>query len=180
MRIVTGYYGEELDKDFYEAIMHELTHLYQYHIGLEKRVDLYDKAVRLTQTDDSTKWKVGYAIYCTFPHEQDAFAHQFYQFLKSNENHRLSFEFFTGRFANYVHFIKSYDFIWKNKKDRTVIDAIKSLGYDPKDYFKRLYFGKQRFERKLRNAYDYYQMNEQIKMIYPRGKLMPFQKDGFC
>ena len=133
--------------DFSESIMHELTHMYQYNKGMDKRRSLYDIVVDMASDNrNEFRYNVGLALYYTFPHEQDAFVHQFYTNGGDIED-----------FNPYVTFKTLIERIKKNyKTNKFTQRAIHELGFSYKAYFKRLHFSLKRFKRKLRNVRRYW------------------------
>ena len=87
--IVSGMVKGYILPDFIDDIYHELTHLLQYGMGMEKRVNLYDNVINLLKKSDN---EISNAIlrimYMSFKHEQDAFAHQFYSKLRRTKEKR--------------------------------------------------------------------------------------------
>ena len=135
--------------DFSESIIHEITHMYQYNKGMDKRRNLYDLVVDMA-SDKTNEYRriVGLALYYTFPHEQDSFIHQFYTHSKDGE---------IETFQPYKALSDLTAIIKNNyKTNKFTQDAIHELGYTFKQYFKRLHFGLKRFERKLNNVKRYW------------------------
>ena len=139
--------------DFAENILHEITHLYQYGMGMKKRVNLYNDVIKLCGNTDSIAQAVGRTVYYTFKHEQDAMVHQFYGNLlqtKTNED----FENICEDNSEYGNAL-DYLYVVNNNKD----DAkryIQQLGFSFEQYNKRIYFSYKRFKQKLYNAYILY------------------------
>lgn len=153
IQIVSGYIGDIIMTDFAENILHEITHLYQYGMGLKKRVNLYDAAVILCRTDNEVAQAVGRTVYYTFAHEQDAMVHQFYgNLLQTKTNER--FEDICENNTEYGNAL-DYLYIVNNNKEEAK-QYIKRLGFTIEQYNKRIYFGYKRFKQKLYNAYLFY------------------------
>lgn len=57
IRIVSGFIYGKPSSDLYETIYHELTHMYQYGMGMTRRNDLYDKAQELSNKGDISRNK---------------------------------------------------------------------------------------------------------------------------
>lgn len=131
--------------DFSESIIHEITHMYQYNKGMDKRRNLYDLVVdMISDPRNEFRHDVGLALYYTFPHEQDAFTHQFYAYSKDGD---------IDTFEPYKTLLELTQKIKTNyKTNKFTQSAIHELGYEFKAYFKRLHFGLKRFKRKLNNV----------------------------
>ena len=153
LQIVSAYIGNVIMTDFAENILHEITHLYQYGMGMKKRVNLYNDVIKLCGNTDSIAQAVGRTVYYTFKHEQDAMVHQFYGNLlqtKTNED----FENICEDNSEYGNAL-DYLYVVNNNKD----DAkryIQQLGFSFEQYNKRIYFSYKRFKQKLYNAYILY------------------------
>ena len=90
---------------------------------------------------------VALALYYTFPHEQDAFTHQFYK----GEDGRIE------NFEPFKNCKKAFEIVKNNyAENKEMQKAIHELGYSFKSYFKRLHFGIKRFEHKLLNVKTYW------------------------
>lgn len=153
LNITTCFFDGNPTSDFSESIIHEITHMYQYNKGMNKRVDLYDKVVEMyNDIQNISRQRVALALYYTFPHEQDAFTHQFYK-KGGNQSVETFFPYLTLK-HEFLKLKQEY----KNNKD--IQSAIHELGFKCKDYFKRLHFSLKRFERKLQNVKDHYFMLE--------------------
>lgn len=160
LQIVSGYIGDIIMSDFVENILHEIAHLYQYSMGMEKRINLYDAAVELCRNTDEIAQAVGRTIYYTFTHEQDAMVHQFYGNLlqtKTNE----AFEYVCENNSEYGNAL-DYLYIVNNNKEKAK-QYIKQIGFNVEQYNKRIYFGYKRFKQKLYNAYLLYNSQKNKK-----------------
>lgn len=150
---IEGYFNYTVTQEIY----HELNHVFEYGMGMEKRVDLYDKVVSAMndKNNDELTIRMCRLIYYTFPHEQDAFAHQFYGLMHS-ENLDGSFEELISNATNYTDFIVCRRFYKENcKRMRNDVNKIlKYLGLDFEEFNKRVYFGGKRFEKKLYRVYQ--------------------------
>lgn len=162
MQIVSVYINGQIHTDFKENILHELTHLYQYGKGMEKRVNLYDKVISMCSCDDYMAIAVAKTVYYTFKHEQDAMAHQFYAYLcqenPSSEIDEILENSEYGRALDYLYVINN------NKEEAKPF--IKELGFTIEQWNKRIYYGYKRFRQKLYNAFLYYMQT----MTYPKLK----------
>lgn len=164
IRIVSAFINNAPSEDLYETVYHELTHLYQYGIGMERRNDLYNKSINLAKLGerDINACYVGYCSYYSFKHEQDAFVHQFYAYLKRNKK-RGDFETIANGFSQYYNINYSYNIVLKYWKNPDMIKAMKYLGYEPKSFIQLIKYRKKRFNTKMHNAYDRY-MNETFQV----------------
>ena len=164
IRIVSGYIGETLLPDFYGSISHEVEHIYQYACGMQKKIDLYDAVCNLYKDENVDKQNVGYTLYYTFKHEQDAMAHQFYEYLDTINIYSNNFENILEHFSEYMAFTKAINFIKKMDKDR-LKTILNSIGFSIADYNKRIHYSFKRFVQKMHNAFNrkLYDMNERYK-----------------
>lgn len=153
LQIVSAYIGNVIMTDFAENILHEITHLYQYGMGMKKRVNLYNDVIKLCGNNDSIAQAVGRTVYYTFKHEQDAMVHQFYGNLLQTQTNE-DFENICEDNSEYGNAL-DYFYVVNNNKD----DAkryIQQLGFSFEQYNKRIYFSYKRFKQKLYNAYILY------------------------
>lgn len=153
LQIVSAYIGNVIMTDFAENILHEITHLYQYGMGMKKRVNLYNDVIKLCGNNDSIAQAVGRTVYYTFKHEQDAMVHQFYGNLLQTQTNE-DFENICEDNSEYGNAL-DYLYVVNNNKD----DAkryIQQLGFSFEQYNKRIYFSYKRFKQKLYNAYILY------------------------
>ena len=163
MTIVTTFQNGRFAHDTEGIIYHEVTHFYQYRMGMKKRVSLYKKMHDYIDAGEENidHYYVALALYYTFPHEQDAFAHEFYSLLiKKNGNLEIE------EYEPYYWAKHSYDIVkryYKGNKD--MIDTIEDLGYTIKDYFLRLHYGLKRFEKKLNNVLIRYEVDQREKQM---------------
>lgn len=157
--IVTWIYKGEFAYDAESSVYHELTHLYQYRMGMEKRVSLYDAVIELQNNKKIPSYAryVGLAIYYTFPHEQDAFTHQYYALLKDG------YDIKPTEFGYFKRFKDIYEILLDYQDNGFVLDAIKSLGFSISSFFQRLDYSLKRFQKKLTNActLNYYEEKEE-------------------
>lgn len=101
---------------------------------------------------------VGYCLYYTFRHEQDAFAHQFYGFLMQNKPN-LPFDDLV-RYTELYQCTQCYKTVIKNYwNDKDVKKYLNSFGFTFEKWKKKVHYGMMRLERKLRNAYKTYMLN---------------------
>lgn len=153
LQIVSAYIGNVIMTDFAENILHEITHLYQYGMGMKKRVNLYNDVIKLCGNNDSIAQAVGRTVYYTFKHEQDAMVHQFYGNLLQTQTNK-DFENICEDNSEYGNAL-DYLYVVNDNKD----DAkryIQQLGFSFEQYNKRIYFSYKRFKQKLYNAYILY------------------------
>lgn len=157
LQIVSAYIGDIIMTDFAENILHEVTHLYQYGMGMKKRVNLYDAAVELCTNNNEIAQAVGRTIYYMFKHEQDAMVHQFYGHLLQIEPHK-NFEDICEEHSEYGN---ALDYLYiVNNNNNEAKQYIKQLGFTLEDYNKRIYFGYKRFKQKLYNAFMLYNIEK--------------------
>lgn len=160
IRIVFGSVRGEFNNSFYEEVYHEVEHLFSYANGMEKRKELYDKAIALVKSDADNEVKsIGYLIYLTFRHEQDAFANQLYGELKANKIF-LPFEDILTRNQIYRNMLsQNMIFSYGYKKRKKEFDSILSdFGYNIGTFRKRVHFGISRLKKKYKNVYNRHMM----------------------
>lgn len=158
LTMVTSYFPSGFAEDTEGIIYHEVTHFYQYAMGMEKRVDLYKRMYDYIDggNNDIDAYYVALALYYTFPHEQDAFAHEFYSLVCQRDGN-MSIDEYT----EYGHAKHAYEIVKHNYKgNKYMLSAIKSLGYNVKDYLQRLHYGLKRFEKKLYNVLIRYEVDK--------------------
>lgn len=155
IKIVSAFIGVNVADDFYETIYHELEHLYQYGMGMEKRKTLYEKTRELLDrgNNDINGYYVGLCCYFSFKHEQDAFVHQFYAQLFQNTKNN-DFEKLINTYQPYKTMLKAYNVLLKNRNNKSIMNAINYLGYSRSSFIKLVNYRWKRFKRKLLNAYS--------------------------
>ena len=150
--LVEGYFNYAITQEIY----HELNHAFEYGMGMEKREDLYEKAVSMANDKDSDEFSrsICKLVYYTFSHEQDAFAHQFYGLMHS-EGLDDDFDVLIMNFPIYRDFYncKSYVKGEMNKNVNKFKSVLSYLGLDAEQFNKRIYFGARRLKKKLHNVY---------------------------
>lgn len=151
--IVNGVFHNTLVSDIY----HEVEHVFQYSSGMEKRENLYDDVVSFIRSDNNneTLESVARLIYMTFPHEQDAFANQFYGYLRSNN--------VFGMFRDIVNTVSEYRNLnyligvvklHVGEEYYNIAELLKGFGMTFEQFKKRVHYGKRRLYRKLRKVYQ--------------------------
>ena len=168
--LIRGQFSRTIVDDVY----HELNHAFEYGMGMEKREDLYEKVSNAIQDPNNGEIMVNMCkmVYYTFPHEQDAFAHQFYGYLNANGIDE-SFEELLYKFPNYVDFqnsIISYSqaVFEKNSDIKNTLDY---LGLAKEQFDKRWKFGKKRFIKKLRRVHQRHMYELKMKGLNTEGHL---------
>lgn len=152
---------------FIDEIYHELTHLLQYGVGMEKRKELYDNAISLVQNaNEDISRTIGSILYYTFKHEQDAMVHQFYSKLMNSHMQSNSFEEFISK-SEYGYLVKlrTTYFYYKQFDRDKVTNILLTLGMDCNHFEKRMNYGISRFKTKLKNAYDKYLFDTRQKRL---------------
>ena len=155
--IVSGMIKGYILPDFIDDIYHELTHLLQYGMGMEKRVDLYNAVQNMLKTtNDKVEEAVLKIVYMSFKHEQDAFAHEFYSSLRRKKENK-SFED-TVNETEYGFYKKLRTTYFYGKTfERNIIDNVLSkLGMTIEQFEKRMNYGASRLKAKLKKAYEKY------------------------
>lgn len=146
--------------DFDATIQHEIQHIYQYSKGMTKNVDLYNKVTTIINGKeyDISKKLIATVLYFTFRHEQDAFANQFYAFLKQN-NFSGRFEdalkhSMLNNFSKYVNKLKGID----STQLKNVLNN--EFGLTLNSFNKRVEYSRKRLKKKLKNVYDRIYLHE--------------------
>lgn len=144
-----------IPKQFLEDITHEVEHMFQYSMGMNKREMLYDKMVDIIKNNTSNKYKyfVALALYYTFKHEQDSFTQQFYKFLNNNKDKIKDFDNALESFDIYNNIENAYYAAYDLYDNKESIETMNELGYSRRDYYKRLNFSYKRLIKKFENAY---------------------------
>jgi hypothetical protein len=153
--IVSIMINSEMISNFKSTIAHELTHLYQYSQGLKKNIDLYDISIKLASSRNALTQAIGYCLYCSFKHEQDAFVHQYYKDLINNKSKKC-FEHTLNK-TIFAHFTNAENYI-KKSSDENVCKVINQYGISHKNFMYRIHFAKNRLLRKYKNAYELYKI----------------------
>lgn len=166
IKIVSAYINNELITNFYENVYHEVEHIYQYAQGMQKKVDLYDAVIKLNQSSDNDNRNIGYSLYFTFKHEQDAMTHQFYALLKEYDFNINDFELFLNKYSEYKNAISALKQVKLINKIK-LKSILNEIGLSIVDYNKRIHYSYKRFKQKLYNAFKlaFYEMNEREKHL---------------
>lgn len=117
-----GKFAEDLKPSLY----HELTHLYQYHMGMHKNINRYEHALERYKNGTLMEKYLALTIYYSFPHEQDAYVHQFYSMVM-NEKPFSDAETCINNFQYYRIFVKNFNGILQNIKEME--EYIKGYGF---------------------------------------------------
>lgn len=157
IKIVSGFINGKPTDDFWQTIYHELEHLYQYGMGMQKRETLYDRMRELIGRgkNDINGYYVGLCCYYTFKHEQDAFVHQFYAMLTKTEGGK-SFNECLKMFSPYKSMDYAYGVLVDNQDNPKIMTAINYLGYKRKQFISLVGYRFERLYNKLCNAYKRY------------------------
>lgn len=150
---IEGYFNYLILQDVY----HEIEHLFSYANGMEKRENFYNTVKEcLERYKNNVEYcSVAKLTYYTFRHEQDAFANQFYGFL-NKEHVNMDFKNAVSYMPHYVDYKRQRAIFLEflRYKPDECIACIKELGMTLEQFKKRIHFGFQRFEKKLRNVYE--------------------------
>lgn len=173
MVIVATLVNGQPSQSYLEAIEHESEHMYEYAMGLEKKISLYDKMVDNinNRQNEPRAYFVNLALYYTFVHEQNAFKQQFYVYL-INLNKEISFEDALENYIPYKQMNNAFDAVYDFYEDVDTIKAINELGYKRRTYYKRLYYGYKRFVEKLKGIYKRWYIENKDKFLTKEQKVM--------
>lgn len=153
--IVSGFVLNNVEEHFNAKVMHEVNHLYEYDNGMQKRVNLYNKALEMiTDKINKDRAYVGRNMYYSFKHEQDAFVHQFYGYLKQNKpKHPFNDLIWKSEYKNVYNV---YGYLCNNYYKETIQAAIKELGFSPNAFMNMIEHRLDRLYGKLYNAFRRY------------------------
>lgn len=155
VRIVSGMVKGYILPDFIDDIFHELTHLFQYGMGMEKQVKLYDNVIKmLPNANDKVSESILKIIYMSFKHEQDAFTHQFYSKLMRTKDNRPFEEILKDSEYDYYKKLRATYFYGKQFNRDIVDNILGELGLNCEQFEKRMNYGASRLKSKFRNAYE--------------------------
>ena len=163
MTIVCCLINGEIHPEYISDIYHEVEHMFQYGMGMEKRKELYDNVINIiNNSDNELERTVCRLIYYTFPHEQDAFVNQFYGFLNKVKPDDV-FEHLLYNASMYGHFFNDKRVYSHSKVNNELLNKI---GISREQLNKRIHFGGKRLKQKMKNVFDRYTMerlNENVK-----------------
>lgn len=162
MQIVSSYINGAIDKEFFQDILHEMEHLYQYSRGFEKNESFYDKAIKLASSTNRVERAVGFVTYYTFRHEQDAMVHQFYGYLLQNDTLNKSFDELL-RQSEYSKALAALEIVKRNKKEAG--QYVYKLGINIRQWNYRVHYQYKRFRQKLYNAFLRHAVIDQKKTV---------------
>ena len=187
--IVSGMVKGYILPDFIDDIYHELTHLLQYGMGMEKRVNLYDNVINLLKKSDN---EISNAIlrimYMSFKHEQDAFAHQFYSKLRRTKEKRSFDDVINETEYGFYKKLRTTYFYGKTFEGEVVDDVLSKIGMTREQFEKRMNYGASRLRSKMKNAYDKYlidtipnniRVEENIKYDISKNKILKEYKKRY-
>ena len=166
MIIVSTLVNNKPSQAFKEAIEHESEHMYEYAMGLQKKVDLYDKMIDNinNKQNEPHVYYTNLALYYTFVHEQNAFKQQFYVYL-NQLNKKISFEDALENYTPYRQMDNAFDAVYDFYDNKDTLKAINDLGYKRRTYYKRLYYGYNRFIEKLKSVYQRWYIENKDKFL---------------
>lgn len=179
IRIVSAYINNELITNFYENVYHEVEYIYQYAQGMQKNINLYDEIMQLNNSKNKDEKNVGYSLYFTFKHEQDAMAHQFYALLREYEFNINDFNFYLMKYSEYKNAISCLNNVKLINKAK-LQEILKNIGLTISQYNKRIHYSYKRFKQKLYNVFklSFFELNETHKHLismYNIGKELIYE-----
>lgn len=165
INVISGLVEGNANHQTVEEIWHELEHLFQYGMGMEKREELYDNVIKNAKSEENkTDSLVARLVYFTFPHEQDAFVNQFYAMLDT-QNFNSTFQIALYSFEAYRNFSRLFgEFKEKLSNDTEKEEIIRSsnkINLSIRQLKNRIHFGFKRFKNKLKMVYERH--NEEMK-----------------
>lgn len=170
----------DLDMTVTQDVYHELTHAFEYGNGMEKRETLYDKSVKLINSQELIPSAIGMIVYYTFPHEQDAFAHQFYGILHRNEikdDFEVALQTNLKNYNDLQWAIRVYKGNFKKCK-KEIMKILSTLGMNTETFNKRLHFGRKRFINKLKRVYQRHQTEMAEKSLTVETRMKKLQAES--
>lgn len=170
LTIVSVLVNKQPNSRFQQSVVHEIEHMYQYFMGMGKRVDLYDKCVDMYMNGNRISQPIGLCMYYTFKHEQDAYVQQFYRHLYKY-NTKKDFEEILNEYEPFKIISATYDKVDELYDNKVANKYINDLGYSRRDYYKRLYFGYNRLIKKMENAYRRWLFENRDKFLTRGQKL---------
>lgn len=155
---------------FKESIVHEIEHMYQYFLGMNKNVNLYDKSVEMYKRGESDRisYRIGLGMYYSFKHEQDAYVQQFYQYLQKYQSY-VDLDAALDKYQPFINVNNVYNMIYDLYDNKYAIKCINELGYSRKDYYKRIKFAYGRLIKKLENVYERWKYENKEKFLTSEG-----------
>lgn len=164
--------NDKIPKEFDGMIQHEISHFFQCHNGQTKNEELYNKIKDvINDSKNNVDRNIAYALYLTFNTEIDAFANQYYAYLKQN---KIGVEIAITTFPNgegnpYNTFDKYYDYVVDIEKyldDKHMKDV---FGLSVEQIFSRLENAEKRYKNKMMKVISLYdkeivssKMNEHV------------------
>lgn len=143
--------NNDLTRESYGSIEHEVNHFLQNSLGQQKNENLYSKIRYQYDNGNIYAKRLAYTLYLTFNTEISSFSVQYYSFLKGNkiplEDVYYDFPNDEGNpyndFLDYKHYVESQQ---KQISD----EYIRSLfGISKKEYFNRLENADKRYRTKM-------------------------------
>lgn len=164
--------NDKIPKEFDGMIQHEISHFFQCYNGQTKNEELYNKIKDvINDSKNNVDRNIAYALYLTFNTEIDAFANQYYAYLKQN---KIGVEIAITTFPNgegnpYNTFDKYYDYVVDIEKyldDKHMKDV---FGLSVEQIFSRLENAEKRYKNKMMKVISLYdkeivssKMNEHV------------------
>lgn len=185
LTIVCALIKGKIHPEFMSDIYHEIEHCFQYSKGINPNRVLYDLATSKIGSENIVEDVMCRLIYYTFPHEVDAFANQFYAFLRANKpNEDFKYLLYNAtEYLNYFNNLRKYRGFVKTDKD-SVKSVLEYLNLDIEQFNKRIHFGGKRLRGKLNSVYDRYHFERRrneislspTSMSVSNGLLMEYRK----
>lgn len=161
IRLHTYYYNGDFDYNFYENLQHELNHAYQNINGLIPKNDMYDRVADVLSNNiinDKLIKAIAYLVYCSHKFEQDSIVNGYYRRLcKNNADKIIPFRD-SYKNSNYNDFLIALEIFNKAAEDEKQ-NVYNRLKINNKNFEVKLEKSKDRFIRKMTNAYEKYLQN---------------------
>lgn len=162
INIVSGIINGYVSPDFFENVMHEVDHIFEYSMGMKKNTKFYDFVKDNLSNYDENVRLVSILIYYGFKHEQDAFVHQFYGRLLQ-EKYRGTFNDALLTLSEYKNYYQYFDIVFRKKEKSIIEKACSSIGISYNALRRHSKRCLKKFENKLFKAYTKYVVNSCTK-----------------
>lgn len=151
--------NDKIPKEFDGMIQHELSHFFQNYNGQAKNETLYNKLKDIisSTTNEFDKY-IAYALYLSFNTEIDAFANQYYAYLKQNNiggGEAIS-SFPNGEGSPYNVFDKYYNDVVSIEEYLNDEHIKKVFGLSIEQIFNRLENADKRYKNKMMKIISLY------------------------
>lgn len=152
--------NDKIPEDFDGMIQHELSHFYQNDNGQTKNENFYEKLRDIINYSNNEIDKcIAYTLYLTFNTEIDAFANQYYAYLRQNNVgfDEIRTNFPNGKGSPYNDFDEHYDDVVAMEKYLNDEHIKEVFGMSIEQLFNRLENADKRYKNKMMKVISLYQ-----------------------